>query len=462
MFNGTVSASYEFLLPKSNIFCRMRRMKPSKPQQPAATKMPDWQRSGAQHVWMPYTQMQTSPLPIAVERTEDVYLILADGRRLIDGLASWWTACHGYNHPHIRAAVEYQLRKMPHVMLGGIHHEPALRLAARLASLLPGDLNHVFFCDSGSVAVEIAMKMAVQYWLNRGFPQRTKFVSFEHAYHGDTTGAMSVCDPTGSMHAQFKGILLEQISVKIPKSHAELGQFNQILKTQSDQIAAVIIEPLIQGAGGMKFHAQEILADIRNACLRHDLLFIADEIATGFGRTGTMFACEQAAVVPDIICFGKALTGGTMSLAATVATDRVYSAFLSVDPSHALMHGPTFMANPLACAAANASLDLFEREPRLEQVAEIEKTLLRHLAECRDLPGVVDVRCKGAVGVIQVETLGEVDELRRRFVDNGVWLRPFRDMIYLTPPLSITAEQLTELCERTCETVSQWQNELSR
>lgn len=417
---------------------------------------PDWQRSGYGHVWMPYTQMQTAPLPIPVVATENVHLVLADGRKLIDGMASWWTACHGYNHPHIRQAVEEQLRVMPHVMFGGMNHEPALRLASRLASLSPGDLNRVFFADSGSVSVEVALKMAVQYWLNRGVTGRTKFVSFQHAYHGDTTGAMSVCDPVNSMHGHFKGFLLEHYSQRIPQTQGEHAAFAAFLAAKKSEIAGVIIEPLIQGAGGMKFHPPESVAEIHAACRRNQVLLIADEIATGFGRTGTMFACEQADVVPDILCVGKALTGGTLSLAATMATDEVFNAFLSDDPSHALMHGPTFMANPLACAAANASLDLFETEPRLDRATAMEAELASLLSPCRELPGVIDVRAKGAVGVVQVKQLHDLDRLRAQIVDEGIWLRPFGDMIYLTPPLSITPDQLTTLCQATVRAIREW------
>ena len=417
---------------------------------------PDWQSSGYQHVWMPYTQMQTAPMPLPVVATEGVQLTLADGRKLIDGMASWWTACHGYNHPHIRQAVEEQLRVMPHVMFGGINHEPALRLAERLATLAPGDLNRVFFADSGSVAVEVALKIAVQYWLNQGITGRTKFVSFQNAYHGDTTGAMSVCDPDNSMHSHFKGFLLEQYSQPIPQTQDEHVAFESFLACKNNEVAGVIVEPLIQGAGGMKFHPPESVAKIHLACQRNKVLLIADEIATGFGRTGTMFACEQADVIPDILCVGKALTGGTLSFAATIATEKVFNAFLSDDPSHALMHGPTFMANPLACAAANASLDLFETEPRLKRAIAMEAELANLLAPCRDLPGVVDVRTKGAVGVIQVARLHNLERLRSRIVEDGIWLRPFSDMIYMTPALSITPEELQTLCEATVRVVEDW------
>lgn len=417
---------------------------------------PDWQRDGLPNIWMPYAQMKTMPTPLPVVATEAEYLILADGTRLLDGMASWWTACHGYNHPHLVNAVSEQLERMPHVMFGGINHEPALRLAARLARLLPGDLNHIFFCDSGSVAVEVALKMAVQYWLNQGIAGRTKFLSFRHAYHGDTTGAMSVCDPINSMHSHFKGLLLEQFNEPVPVSDEEFVSLDAFLETNRHTLAGVIIEPLIQGAGGMKFHPPASLVRLRELCDKHDVLLVADEIATNFGRTGTMFACEQAAITPDIMCLGKALTGGMMGLAVTVATDKVFDAFWNDDPSAALMHGPTFMANPLACAAANASLDLFEREPRLEQVAAIESALREGLESCRELRGVIDVRVKGAVGVVQVAELHNVEQLRANFVAEGVWLRPFSDIIYATPPLTITREQLEKLCAAFDKAISAW------
>lgn len=432
------------------------------PRQPVVSSTtPSWQAEGYRHIWMPYTQMQTAPLPVPVVRTEGVHLVLADERRIIDGLASWWSACHGYRHPHIEDAVTAQLKTMPHVMFGGINHEPAMRLAHRLAQLLPGDLNRVFFSDSGSVAVEVAMKMAVQYWLNQGVKGRTKFVSFRHAYHGDTVAAMSVCDPVNGMHSHFAGFLPEQFSCELPLDDRSLAALGELIEQNRAQIAAVMIEPLVQGAGGMRFHPPETVQAIRKLCDDHDVLLIADEIATGFCRTGTMFACEQADVVPDIICVGKALTGGTMSMAATIATDELFEQFLSDDPTRALMHGPTYMANPLACAAANASLDLFEREPRLQQVREIENALKTQLEPCRNLPGIVDVRAKGAVGVIQVERLHSLDWLRDRFVEEGVWIRPFGDAIYITPPLVISAEELVTLCGAMVRVVEEW-SRLSR
>ncbi len=422
----------------------------------AATGAPDWLTRGLAHIWMPYTQMQTTPPPLPVVATEGVRLRLADGRELIDGVASWWTACHGYNHPHVAAAVSDQLSRLPHVMLGGLGHEPALTLAARLARLLPGDLSHVFFSESGSVAVEIAMKMAVQYWINRGERGRTRFVSFRYGYHGDTFACMGVCDPEEGMHALFRGVVPEQLVVPLPQSAAEHDDFDALLARHRGEIAAVLVEPLVQGAGGMKMHAPEDLAAIRAACDRHGQLLIADEIMTGFGRTGTLFACQQADVVVDIVTLSKALTGGTLPLAATVASDRVFEAFLSDDPARCLMHGPTYTGNALACAAAHASLDLFESEPRLAQVARIESELRDGLAPCRGVAGVVDVRVKGAIGVVQLEAIDDLDWLRDRFVERGVWIRPFGDIVYVTPPFVATSEDIAALTGAICEVVGAW------
>ncbi len=362
-----------------------------------------WAFEQLRHVWMPYCQMKTAGAPRQVVGTQDEFLLLADGSRLIDGIASWWTACHGYNHPAIIDAITRQAERMPHVMFAGLWHEPAIQLADRLANALPASLNRVFFCDSGSVAVEVALKIAVQYWLNRGQSGRHKFVTFRHSYHGDTTGAMSVCDPIDSMHAHFKGFLLEQFPAELPSSEAQFDGLDQFLDQQRHQLAGVILEPLAQMAAGMRFHTPATLQRIAQLCRKHDLLFIADEIATGCGRTGTMFAVEQAGVCPDLICVGKALTGGSLSLAATVATDEVYEAFHDDAPQAALMHGPTYMANPIACAAALASLDLFEREPRLLQVATISEHFCRAAAELNELPAVASARSLGAILAISFE-----------------------------------------------------------
>ncbi len=415
---------------------------------------PDMTRAHPHTPWRPYAQMKTASDPLRAVRTEGSRIHLADGRVLIDGVASWWTACHGYNHPHIRSAVQAQLETMPHIMFGGLSHEPAERLAARLAGLLPGAVNHVFFSDSGSVAVEVAMKMAVQYWLNGGQTGRTRFLAFRAGYHGDTLGAMSVCDPDESMHAHFGAWLPRQLFADLPGSRESSAALDSLLAERRLELAAIIIEPLVQGAGGMRFHEPEVLAEVARLARRHGLLLIADEVFTGFGRTGTMFACEQADVAPDIICLSKALTGGTMSLAATVASDEVFDAFWSDDPAKALMHGPTFMANPLACAAALASLDLFEREPRMAQVSAIETRLAEGLGRCRGLPGVLDVRSMGAIGVVQLAKTPDHDRLKQRFVDLGVWVRPFGDIVYLTPAFPIQDNELEALTDAVVQVIS--------
>ena len=418
----------------------------SKNSQFGENAAPDWLHAGLDHAWLPYTQMKTASPPFAVVATRGSWIVLADGRELIDGIASWWTACHGYNHPHIRAAVERQLKTMPHVMFGGLVHEQALTLAQRLAELAaPADLGRVFFCESGSVAVEVALKMAVQYWRNRGVPERTRIVSFTGGYHGDTTGAMAVSDPDGSMHAAFRGLLPQQITLDLPTDEASERAFAALLAQRAVEIAAIIVEPLVQGAGGMRFHAPQVLRTLRDAADRYDILLIFDEIFTGFGRTGALFAFQGVGVFPDILTVGKALTGGTLPLAATLASQKVFQAFWSDDPAHALMHGPTFMANALACAAANASIDLFAREPRLEQVAEISGLLSRNLAGCRGAPGVKDVRVLGAIGVVELDRIDDLNALRQRFVKEGVFIRPFGSVVYLTPAFTIEPDELAKL-----------------
>jgi adenosylmethionine-8-amino-7-oxononanoate aminotransferase len=404
-----------------------------------------WYEAGLPHIWLPYAQMKTARPALAVARTEGCRIVLADGRELIDGIASWWTACHGYNHPHIRQAVERQLATMPHVMFGGLVHEPALTLARRLAALLPGDLDRVFFSESGSVAVEIAMKMALQFAINRGEPKRTKFVAFKGGYHGDTTGAMAVTDPESGMHEIFQGLLPEHVIVDLPMDAARGDAIELVLARHAEEIAGIIVEPLVQGAGGMRFHDVATLQRLREIADRCGALLIFDEIFTGFGRTGTMFACEQADVTPDIITLSKALTGGTLPLAATIARRKVFEAFWSDDPKKALMHGPTYMANALACAAANASLDLFDREDRLVRVLAISEQLGHELEQCASIPGVTNVRVKGAIGVVEVERIADLQDLRARFVEEGVFIRPFGNVIYLTPSFTIAPDELTKL-----------------
>jgi adenosylmethionine---8-amino-7-oxononanoate aminotransferase len=408
------------------------------------------------HLWLPYSQMQTAPIPRKVVRTEGVSIYLDDGTRLVDGTSSWWTACHGYNHPHIAVAVASQLEQLPHVMLGGLVHDPVLELSERLANLLPGELDKVFFSESGSVAVEVAMKIAIQYWLNSGVEGRSQFLSFEHAYHGDTFAAMSVCDPDKGMHRMFSDVLPKQLVVTLPQDAEGFAVFERQLTEHIGDLAALIIEPLVQAAAGMKFHSPEVLNRIVEIANRHGLLVIFDEITTGFGRTGTMFACEQAGVVPDIITLSKALTGGTLPLAATVVKRHIYERFLSDSIDQALVHGPTYCGNPLGCAAANASLELFESEPRLEQVKQIEAAMARGLSVCRDIEHVVDVRVKGAIGVVQLDRTPDLNAMRQRFLDEGVWARPFEDVVYLMPPLVIKPDDLNFLIQTLIRVVTEW------
>lgn len=397
------------------------------------------------HLWLPYCQMQTAPSPVTITRTEGTTLHLQDGQTLTDGIASWWTACHGYNHVHLVRILTAQAQRMPHVMFGGLVHEPARKLAARLAALLPGDLERVFFTDSGSVAMEVAAKMALQYHMNCGTRGRHKLLSFRGGYHGDTLGMMAVCDPEEGMHALFGDALPRQILADLPTTPEKLAALETLLASRGHEIAAMLVEPLVQGAGGMVFHSPEVLQTLRSLCDKYDVLLVLDEIFTGFGRTGTMFACQQANIVPDIVALSKALTAGMLPLAATVARKKVFEAFLSDDPLKALMHGPTFMANPLACAVANASLDVFEQEPRLQQVAALSQQMTTELEPCRALPGVRDVRVMGAIGVVELEKLDDAAGLARRFMEEGVWIRPFRNIVYLTPAFTITPEDLTKL-----------------
>ncbi|MDF3939402.1 adenosylmethionine--8-amino-7-oxononanoate transaminase [Achromobacter denitrificans] len=406
---------------------------------------PDWVARGQPHIWLPYAQMKTATPPLPVVRSQGSRLELADGRNLIDGVASWWTACHGYNHPHIARAVRAQLDAMPHVMFGGLTHEPALTLASRLAGLLGPGLDRVFYTDSGSVAVEVAMKMALQFWLNQGERNRRRFLAFRGGYHGDTFGTMAVCDPDEGMHSLYRGMLAQHDILALPRSEAELAALEAHLDVHGESLAGILVEPLVQGAGGMLLHDPEVLRRLRRLADRHGLLLIFDEIFTGFGRTGTMFAFEQAGIRPDILTLSKALTGGTLPLAATVASNRVFDAFWSDDPSHALMHGPTFMGNALACAAANASLDLFETEPRLAQARALSDALAAGLAPCRDLAWVRDVRVLGAIGVVELDGLADREALKRRLVEAGVWVRPFGNVVYLTPALTIGEDDLDGL-----------------
>jgi len=414
------------------------------------------------NLWLPYSTHKSAPPEVV--SANGCTLTLADGREIIDGVSSWWTVCHGYNHPHLVQAVQAQTAKLHHVMLGGFVHEPALTLSKRLAKLT--NLPHIFFSDSGSTSVEVALKMAAQYWkIKNKNTKKQRFLHFKNSYHGDTMGAMSVSDDDG-MHSPFTGFMPMQFAVDIPTDELAFEEFDSLLKAHSSQLAAIIIEPLAQMAGGMKFHSPDVLAEIYRITKKHELLFIADEIATGFARTGYMFAVEEAGITPDIMCIGKALTGGILGMAATCASAAVFDAF----SEHAFMHGPTYMANPIACAAANASLDLFEKEPRLKQVAHIEEILTTELQKCSKLSIVKGVRIKGAIGVVELNptsslsssglTRGSgqpqadsrvkpendrIGELRQKFLAHGVNIRPFDDIIYLAPPFIISENELKTL-----------------
>jgi len=410
-----------------------------------------WLAFERQHVWHPYASMKDPIQAYAVKRAQGVELEFEDGRCVIDGMASWWCAIHGYHVPELNDAVEQQLQKMSHVMFGGLTHRQAADLAEKLLDLAPQNMNHVFFSDSGSVSVEVAIKMALQFWQAKGHAEKNRLLTIRSGYHGDTFGAMSVCDPESGMHHLFAGVLAEQLFAEAPTARcddewdeAQIASFRSRIRTHHHELAAVILEPIVQGAGGMRFYAPEFLRQVRALCDEYDLLLIVDEIATGFGRTGKMFACEHAGVEPDIMCVGKALTGGYMSLAATLCSAKVCDGIHS-DGSGVLMHGPTFMANPLACAVAVASIDLLLASPWQQRVAAIEAQLEAELAGCRALSAVADVRVKGAIGVIEMKQAIDVSRVQKLLIDQGVWLRPFGKLLYTMPPFVISSEALSRI-----------------
>ncbi len=414
-----------------------------------------------QHIWHPYTAIPADPAPYPVESADGVYLAFRDGRRVIDGMSSWWSVIHGYNHPLLNQAAHQQIEKMAHVMFGGLTHEPAAGLVRRLLQITPESLDQVFLADSGSVSVEVALKMAIQYWQARGQGEKHRFLALRGGYHGDTFAAMSVCDPVNGMHHLFQGVLPEQFFAPRPAIRFDeawqtddIAGFHELISQQHEQIAAVILEPIVQGAGGMWFYHPQYLREVRALCDEYQVLLIADEIATGFGRSGRLLACEHAGISPDLLCLGKALTGGYMTLAATLTTTRISQTIASSE-AHCFMHGPTFMANPLACSVASASIDLLLQSDWQNRIQRIEQILKKELAVCRQHPSVADVRVLGAIGVVEMKQPVEVGKIQQRLVGRGVWLRPFGRLIYTMPPYVIEDDELISICRALYQSIVQ-------
>ena len=404
------------------------------------------------HIWHPYSTMLAPPPMHHVESASGVKIKLSSGQELIDGMSSWWSVIHGYNHPHIIESIKNQLEKLPHVMFGGLTHDPAIELTRKLISLLPNRLERIFFADSGSVAVEVAIKMALQYWHARGLPNKSRLLTIRGGYHGDTFGAMAVCDPVTGMHSLFTSTLAKHIFAPKPQcafddewqNEDDVTGIERLFVKHAHELAALILEPIVQGAGGMWFYHPQYLNAVRKLCDQHNVLLIADEIATGFGRSGKLFACEHANISPDIMCVGKALTGGYMSLAATAATAEIADTISAGEPG-VFMHGPTFMANPLACSSALASLSLLESAHWPQNVQAIERQLRGELAPCEKLSSVDAVRVLGAIGVVELKRPVDMHTIPEEFVKRGVWIRPFGKLVYIMPPYTISSVELTTL-----------------
>ena len=420
-----------------------------------------------QHLWHPYASLPPTYPNIVIDHAEGIYIVTKDGTRLIDGMSSWWASVHGYNHPKLNAAMIAQLGKMAHVMFGGLSHQPAVDLGKKLLSIVPDGLDAIFYADSGSIAVEVALKMALQYQIAAGCPNKNQFASTHSGYYGDTWHAMSVCDPVGGMHSLYGKQLPLQHFVPAPPlgferelAQNERDELTTFFAKHSAQLAGFIIEPIIQGAGGMRFYSPEYLQLLRQLCDEHDVLLIADEIATGFGRSGKLFACEHAGISPDIMTIGKALTGGYMTFAATLCTREVAET-ISQSEYPALMHGPTFMGNPLACAVACASIDLILSYDIESRTANMQTIMDEQLATAANLNGVADVRCLGAVAVIELDEAVDMPVFQSLLIDNGIWVRPFGKLVYIMPPYVISDDELVTLCQALLTVVTIYLGQMS-